>query len=72
MVTTFWGEIVSSRLREQDGSTVLCESESVSLRHSPAMKQGWSPDLQVHGELIWSRVSPHRTSGLGFIQTHYS
>jgi hypothetical protein len=36
------------------------------------MKQVQSPNLLVCGELIWSRVSPNRASGPGFIQTHYS
>jgi hypothetical protein len=30
-----------------------------------------SPDTQVHGKLIWSRVSPNRASGPELIQTHY-
>jgi hypothetical protein len=46
--------------------------ESASLRHSLVMKQVWSPDLRVHGELIWSRVGPNRASCLGLIRTHYS
>jgi hypothetical protein len=39
-------------------STVMCES--VSLRCSLVIKQVWSSDPGVHGELIWSRVSPNR------------
>jgi hypothetical protein len=36
------------------------------------MMQVWSPDLQIHDKLIWSRVSPNRASGPGLIWTHYS
>jgi hypothetical protein len=36
------------------------------------MKQVWSPDPRVCGELIWSRVSPNGASDLGLIQTHYN
>jgi hypothetical protein len=48
----------------------VCESES--LRHSLVTKWVWSPNLWVHGEFIWFRVSPNKASGLGLIQTHYS
>jgi hypothetical protein len=54
---------------------VLCcvrMCENVSPRHSLVIKKVWSPNPQVHGKLIWSRVSPNRASGLGLIQTHYS
>jgi hypothetical protein len=44
----------------------------VSLRHGLDTKQAQSPNLQVHGELIWSKVSPNRAFSLGFIWTHYS
>jgi hypothetical protein len=56
------------------GVKVLCcvsVCESVNLRHNLVTKRVQSHDLQVCGELIWSRVSPNRASGLGFIQTHY-
>jgi hypothetical protein len=45
--------------------------ESVSLRLSLVKTRVQSTDPWVRGELIWSRVSPTRVSGLGFIRTHY-
>jgi hypothetical protein len=54
---------------------VLCcvrVCENASLRCSLVTEQVWSPDPRVCGELIWSRVSPNRASGLVLIQTHYS
>jgi hypothetical protein len=72
LVTVFWSETVSLGFREWGGSTVLCESVwSASLRNSPAAKWAGSCNPQVGGELIWSRVSPNRASGPGFIQTLY-
>jgi hypothetical protein len=53
---------------------VLCcvrMCESVSLRHSLVIKLVWSPDLWVHSEVIWSRVSPNRASDLGLTRIHY-
>jgi hypothetical protein len=46
--------------------------ESVSLRHSLVTKQMQSPNPQVGGKLIWSRVSPNRASSLGLIQILHS
>jgi hypothetical protein len=50
---------------------VLGVCESVNLRHSLVMKRVWSPDLQVRGELTWSRVRPNRGSCPGLIWIHY-
>jgi hypothetical protein len=46
--------------------------EIASLRCSLAAKWGRNPNLLVHGEFVWSRVSPNRASSLGFIWTHYN
>jgi hypothetical protein len=71
LVIAFWGWIHGSQVqgvRWKYCAVWVCES--VSLRHSPAAKQVRSPDPQVCGKFIRSRVSPNRASGLGFIQTH--
>jgi hypothetical protein len=64
LVTTFWGCLSGSGSRVE----VLCcvrVCESASLRYSLVMKWVWSPYPCVHSEIIWSRVSPNRASGLG-------